>query len=67
VQSYFNISTNLAISGFTFYAIGVGMGPLVAAPMSELYGRRIIYRYSLPLGMIFIVAGAVAQTSRQLP
>jgi MFS family permease len=61
VQFYFDISTNLAISGFTFYALGVGLGPIIAAPISELYGRRIIYRCSLPLGMLFMVAGAVAQ------
>jgi MFS family permease len=66
VETEFNISDELAISGFTFFALGVALGPLFAAPISEIYGRRIIYLCSLPLAMIFIAVGGGSQNFRTL-
>ncbi len=39
----------------------MGLGPLIAAPISELYGRVIIYRCGLPLAMVFMAMGGVSQ------
>lgn len=49
----FKISETLAISGLTFYLIGLAFGPVLAAPMSEVLGRRIVYISSLPISMLF--------------
>ena len=34
---------------------------MLFAPLSELYGRRIMYVTTLLVGVIFIIPGAVAQ------
>jgi len=47
------VSQELAISGLTFYLIGLAFGPALAAPISELFGRRIVYITSLPISMLF--------------
>lgn len=33
--------------------IGLGFGPVLAAPVSETFGRLVVYRLSLPLSMLF--------------
>ena len=40
---------------------GRRVGPLLLAPLSEFYGRRIIYLASFSLVFIFIIPCAVAQ------
>mmetsp|Transcript_7269 Transcript_7269/g.9206 ORF Transcript_7269/g.9206 Transcript_7269/m.9206 type:complete len:637 (+) Transcript_7269:69-1979(+) len=49
----FEVSQELCISGLTFYLIGLAVGPAIAAPMSEVFGRRWIYFFSLPISMLF--------------
>lgn len=49
----FGVSQELCISGLTFYLIGLAVGPAIAAPMSEVFGRRWIYFFSLPISMLF--------------
>ncbi|KAI0293552.1 MFS general substrate transporter [Russula brevipes] len=45
----YNISIDLASSGLSFYVLGFAMGPLICAPLSELYGRKLPYMLSWPL------------------
>lgn len=40
-------SQTIVILGMTTYLLGLACGPLVLAPLSELYGRRPIYLTSL--------------------
>lgn len=40
VASQFNVSTELAVLGTTLFLLGFGLGPLLWAPLSEVYGRR---------------------------
>ena len=37
------------------------VGPMVFAPLSELYGGKIIYVSTLLIGLLFIIPGAVAK------
>lgn len=39
-------SAKLPVFPIAFYILGIGMGPLVLAPCSELYGKRIVYLLS---------------------
>lgn len=42
--------SHIAISlAFSIYALGFGLGPLVLAPISEVYGRNTMYRASMVL------------------
>lgn len=42
----------LATFSLTIYVLGFGLGPLLFAPLSEMYGRALIYRTCL---MLFLV------------
>lgn len=55
----FNVTRFVAVLPLSFYVLGFLIGPLVAAPISELYGRLVIYRVTLPvLCMFTAIAGA---------
>ena len=61
VMDEFN-STNLELGSFvvSVYLLGYAFGPLVLAPLSETYGRRIIYNVNNLLFVVFNVACAVS-------
>lgn len=62
----FGSSQELAISGVTFYVLGLGFGPAVTAPLSEIFGRRWIYVISLPIAMLFTMGVGLAQNMHTL-
>ncbi|KAJ8103842.1 major facilitator superfamily domain-containing protein [Lipomyces tetrasporus] len=41
VATLYNVSTEVATLGVSLFLIGVGFGPMVFAPVSEVYGRKI--------------------------
>ncbi|EGV64349.1 hypothetical protein CANTEDRAFT_104603 [Yamadazyma tenuis ATCC 10573] len=49
-------SRELCVSGLTFYLVGLAFGPALAAPISEEFGRRIVYLVSFPVSMLFTMA-----------
>lgn len=49
------VSQTLGLAGLTFYLVGLAFGPAIAAPLSELFGRKIVYCSSLPVSMLFIM------------
>ncbi len=58
MQQY-HVEREIAVLPLSMYTFGFLVGPLLAAPLSELYGRRIIYWTTLPMLLIFTgIAGA---------
>lgn len=53
-------NSTTVILGLTTYLIGLGCGPMVLAPMSELYGRRIVYLVSYLLYFLLLIPTCVA-------
>ena len=55
-------STDQTIASFVIsvYVLGYAIGPLIIAPLSELYGRLIVYHSCNVLFIVFTVACAVA-------
>ncbi|TGZ78336.1 MFS general substrate transporter [Ascodesmis nigricans] len=51
----------VVILGMTTYLFGLACGPLVLAPLSELYGRRPVYIASLVLYTVFVIPSCVAK------
>ncbi|AMD18581.1 HBL321Wp [Eremothecium sinecaudum] len=47
----YKVDRTLAISGLTFYLLG--LANVVGAPLSEVYGRKPVYLYSLPISLLF--------------
>lgn len=61
LEKSFGITNSEGILGMTTYLIGIAVGSVILAPLSEMYGRRPIYVVSLALFVVFVVACAVAQ------
>ena len=55
-------TTNATIGSFivSIYILGYAIGPLIIAPLSELYGRLIVYHVNNVLFIVFTIACAVA-------
>lgn len=42
VVEEFGVSEEVALLSISLFVVGFGVGPMVFAPLSEIYGRRII-------------------------
>lgn len=58
----FGASTTVVTLGLTTYLLGLAAGTLVFAPMSELYGRRMVYIVCLACWAILIIPAGVAKS-----
>ncbi|KAK6582547.1 hypothetical protein PZA11_004955 [Diplocarpon coronariae] len=57
----FNVkSESVATLGVTTYLLGLAVGSLVLAPLSEMYGRRIVYAGSLGVYCLMVLPCALA-------
>jgi len=63
VTLQFNIGRTVALLPIVLYTVGFAVGPLIAAPLSELYGRRIIYWTNL---LMLVIFNAIAAASDNL-
>ncbi|POS73857.1 hypothetical protein DHEL01_v207750 [Diaporthe helianthi] len=61
VRETFNVSEEIALLTITLFVVGFGVGPVIFAPLSEIYGRRIIYGSTLLIAVVFIIPCAVAK------
>ncbi|KAG7292751.1 hypothetical protein NEMBOFW57_002791 [Staphylotrichum longicolle] len=61
VSESFNVSHEAALVPISVFVVGFGVGPMIFAPLSEVYGRRIIYGSTLLLAVIFIIPCAVSK------
>lgn len=61
-------SNNVELASFvvSVYILGFAFGPMVVAPMSELYGRRPVYHVCNISFLIFTVACAVSSNLNML-
>ncbi|TKX21992.1 MFS transporter-like protein 107 [Elsinoe australis] len=51
----FSVSAEASILPVSLFNIGMGLGPLIASPLSETFGRRIVYLVVLPLFGLFVL------------
>ncbi|KAH8427775.1 MFS transporter [Aspergillus melleus] len=60
VMRQFGVGRTVALLPVSLYTVGFTLGPLVAAPVSELYGRRIVYWTNFPLLAVFNAIAAAS-------
>lgn len=65
-MSSFHVSTTVALLPLSFYVIALGFGPVLAAPLSETYGRQFVYLSSLPLGALFTMGAGFSKNIETL-
>ncbi|CAF9925029.1 MAG: hypothetical protein ALECFALPRED_002885 [Alectoria fallacina] len=62
VEKKFNVSSTVAILPISLYALGLAFGPVMAAPVSETMGRRVVYLVTTPIAMLFILGAGFSNT-----
>ncbi len=60
ISRQFHVSKEVAILGVSLFVLGLGLGPLVAGPMSEIYGRSAVYHVSFGFFFVFMFPVAFA-------
>ena len=58
----FHVGQEVATLGITLYIVGLGFGPLFLSPISEFYGRKITFIFSLFFVLVFIIVTAFSPT-----
>ena len=62
----FNVSRTAALAGITVYTMGLAFGPVFSAPMSEKYGRKIVYLLSSPVFILFTLGAGFSKSFASL-
>lgn len=57
IAAEFGVSQTASIATLSVYVLGLALGPMIAAPLSETFGRNVIYRFT-PLPLILFLIGA---------
>lgn len=61
ITPLFGVSVEVATLGLSLFVVGLALGPLFLAPLSEFYGRRLIYISAYAWILLFIIPCAVAR------
>jgi MFS family permease len=64
IQADFHVSAELSIASVSLFVLGFAIGPMVFAPMAELYGRQIVYALTFFSSTLFGGA-SIASTNIQ--
>lgn len=62
IAKYFDVGNQVAILTLTLFVLGLGFGPLIAAPISETFGRSVVYKITV-IPYILLLLGAGMSTS----
>lgn len=60
METFHSTNENLGAFVTSVYILGYAFGPLVIAPLSELYGRLVVYNVCNFIFLVFSIACAVA-------
>ena len=60
-QKEFKVSTEVSTLGLSMYVLGLAIGPMTLAPLSEYYGRSPIYIISYGIFLLFLVGTALVK------
>jgi MFS transporter, DHA1 family, 2-module integral membrane pump EmrD len=66
ITRYFGVSSQMVQLSITFYALGIGIGPLLHGPLSDRFGRRPIALYGLALAVLGCLVALVSWTPHML-
>lgn len=55
------ISHELSLLPLSFYALGMAFGPMIASPLSETFGRKMVYLATTPIFALFILGSGFCQ------
>ncbi|KZP18299.1 MFS general substrate transporter [Athelia psychrophila] len=59
----FHIPEDVAVLGISLYVLGFGLGPLIFAPLSEMFGRRPVFLSTYSIYTVLHLGGALGQNT----
>lgn len=62
IRYKFHVSQTASLLPLSLFVLGLAIGPMLAAPISETRGRAIVYKVSMPLYMLFILGSGFSET-----
>jgi MFS family permease len=57
----FGVSREIALFPFVFYLLGLSFGPIIAAPVSETFGRKVVYMSASPFFAAFTLGAGFSR------
>ncbi|KAL5531082.1 hypothetical protein ACEPAG_3958 [Sanghuangporus baumii] len=66
VMEDLHMSREVAVLGISLYVLGFGLGPLLFAPLSEMYGRKLIFVFTYTPYTLLHMGGALAKNKETL-
>lgn len=57
----FAVSSEVGILGLSLYVLGLALGPMTLAPLSEYYGRTLLYVVPYGIFLLFLLGTALVQ------
>jgi DHA1 family multidrug resistance protein-like MFS transporter len=66
IAAEFHVGNQVAVLGTTLFLFGFGLGPLLWAPLSEVYGRRVAVLTPMFIAICFSFGSAVAKDFQTL-
>jgi MFS family permease len=61
VAEQFDVSKEVATLGLSLYVLGLALGPMISAGLSETFGRRVVYLYCTPIALLFTLGAGLSQ------
>ncbi|KAH8176748.1 major facilitator superfamily protein [Sarocladium implicatum] len=66
IAAHFDVGDQVAVLGTTLFLFGFGLGPLIWAPLSEVFGRRIAVMTPMFVAVCFSFGSATAKDFQTL-
>ncbi|KAI0469323.1 MFS multidrug transporter-like protein [Xylaria cf. heliscus] len=66
IMDEFDVSLPVALLGLSLYSLGLALGPVVGAPISETRGRKAVYLITLPIFLLFTAGAGLARNIQSL-
>nr|OQO29690.1 hypothetical protein B0A51_02595 [Rachicladosporium sp. CCFEE 5018] len=61
VQNTFEVSEEVSLLPLSFYNLGLAFGPLVGAPLSEVYGRKAVFLLTTPVFALLVLGAGLSR------
>ncbi|KAF2173759.1 hypothetical protein M409DRAFT_62035 [Zasmidium cellare ATCC 36951] len=58
-EKSFNVSAEVDVLGLSLYVLGLAMGPMTLAPLSEYFGRTLLYVVPYGIFLLFLLGTAL--------
>ncbi|KXJ85773.1 MFS multidrug transporter-like protein, partial [Microdochium bolleyi] len=63
-REHFGVSSTVATLGLSLYILGLAFGPMTLAPLSEFFGRSVVYNLSYAVFCVLLAATALVNDGR---